>query len=127
MVRQNEGLPINQEIVDKIEDYFDYKWNTDSRYQFLNEKFNCQRQHVTLELLIPLFTEFIFFEFNFLYARYFQLPMETFKHSRHARFNWDSEPYQRFMITMMENLEPLKLERGQVIYEEHEMPSEVFF
>lgn len=114
--RQNEGLPMNPEVCARIEAYFDYKWNKDCRYQFFNDKFKCQRQHVTLDLLIPLFTEFIFFEFNFMYGRYFQLPMETPRKNKYARFNWYTEPYQRFMITMMEQLEPLKLERGQVLY-----------
>jgi hypothetical protein len=74
----------------------------------------------------------MFFMFCFKYEKRFMFEKEVFKdlqaksHITHAHFNWSDDTYIDFMMDLMNSLEPINFEKGQLLYDEMEEVLEIY-
>ena len=64
-----------------------------------------------------IYSNFLFRNFLDCFQSFFSLPNHQSPH-RFSYFTWNDVPYQNFMVFIMQNLEPIKYEPGQIIFYE---------
>ena len=72
-----------------------------------------------------LMQNYLYKEFLEQFDRHFQIPKQnSFKH---ARYTWSDRPYRDYMVSMLNQLEPIQYEKNQIVFEELDEYSEVVF
>lgn len=69
--------------------------------------------------------KYLYKEFLEDYDRHFRVPKNNEK--PHSRYTWFDRPYRDFMVHMLNQLEPIKYFRHQIVFEELDEYSEVVF
>ena len=72
-----------------------------------------------------LMRKYLYKEFLEEYDRHFRVPKHNGK--LHSRYTWSDRAYRDLMVQMLNNLEPIKYARNQIVFEELDEYSEVVF
>lgn len=123
----NYMQPLDKELVDKITDYFEFRWKYHRNAGITNvHDFQNIVQQMPKFVLIRILKEFLFPEFLKTFDKTFKLP-KPHPHIKAAYYNWSDDPYQSFMVDVLLSLEP-RLELAEVtLMEENEDWLEVLF
>lgn len=109
----------------EIEEYFEYRWEND-KSRFFNSTdssdFMSQLPEGTVD---DLMKKYLYKEFLEEYDKHWRIPKETGQ--LHSRYTWCDRSYRDLMVQMLNQLEPIKYSRHQIVFEELDEYSEVVF
>lgn len=130
----NGGRPINTQLKEKLEKYFEYRWAHDRNFALgiNNEQDREMLDQLPEDVQIKIY-KFLFSEFLFKFRDFFTF----FKHqsreigqSRKFRTDlvtWQDTEYQEFMKTIMMHLEPRHNLWQETLYLELDLVHEIIF
>lgn len=72
-----------------------------------------------------LMKKYLYKEFLEDYDRHLRVPKNNGK--LHSRYTWQDRPYRDLMVQMLNQLEPIRYSRNQIVFEELDEYSEVVF
>lgn len=124
--KYNDDNCMDPSVTEKIEAFFEHKWKFDK-----NNSFHDQ---VDLNILIQLphqiqyqiFHEFLFIDFFAAFKQIFTFQKRMSLQS-YAYFTWKDDEYSSYMSDLVQKLCPLKIAKGEKIYQELDDVNEVIF
>ncbi|CDW76967.1 cation channel family protein [Stylonychia lemnae] len=138
LARFNKGRPLPKEMIRKIENYFDYYWAQDRNYALKSQDDLRFMQELPKQIRINIFREFLFKNFLYQFRSYFtierdpselndSMSLEDSKVQKLKFYNWNDTQYAQFMMNIMQNLEPRKYQRNDLILYDLEEVDEVIY
>ena len=128
LVRYNNHLPLKRELIEEIEDYFDFYWAND-RLSFISYDVGVGLlAEVPVDVRLLILKQFLFQDFYAEFSRHFELqrPVDAPK-VRYAFYKWGDEVYDEFMLEIMKALLPRRYFEGDIIFEELQEVLEMTF
>ena len=122
----NYGKRLKREIIVEIEEFFDYKWANDKNQAVvLQEDINILNE-LPINVKVRLFTLFLNHKFLRKHHDFFTFKNYSSKFN-HSYYNWLSPHYESFMIHLVQQLEPVRYQSGQIIIYELDSVDGVHF
>ena len=122
----NYGKPINREIVAQIEEFFDYKWAHDKNQAVILDADVQILNELPINVKVRLFTQFLNHRFLRKHRKFFEFKNHLSKWN-HSYFNWKTPLYENFMINVLQQLEPVRYQSGEIIIYELDSVDSVHF
>ena len=122
---------IYQNLKEKIEHHFEYKWQND-RNQALDDEGSSIYEQLPVDVQNTLYREFLYTNFLYQFRATFHIPKdpeenESNEHLSEVFYSWSDQPYREFMMEVLRNLEPRLEVMGTIIFEELDDINEVIF
>lgn len=95
----NDNNEFNVDLKKKIEDYFDYRWETDRNYVFVCESFDNMSAQVPIFVVDRIYYAYLFKDFLFTFRTFFEFKKMT--KNLHSRYTWYDDIYRDFMIDVL--------------------------
>ena len=128
----NMNIELDIEIKQRIEQFFDFKWINDKNFAFQMDEYQNVVEQMPDNLIEDIYFKCLYYQFWARFHSYFELPKgeragkkpgpdgkETEVKILHARYNIEHDFELRgFVKNIMQKLEPIKFERGEILYEE---------
>ncbi|TNV72556.1 hypothetical protein FGO68_gene14318 [Halteria grandinella] len=129
--RFNKGHPLPQELVRKMEGYFDYYWQQDLNYAMKSDEDQRFISELPKEIRINIYKNFLFAELLYKFKGYFNIPrnpQERIGSKKWSKYyTWGDKVYSSFMIKLLQHLEPRQFKKKDVIFRDLEEVDEILF
>lgn len=125
--RFNYGRPVSQELKEKIEQYFTYRWTNDKNIAICTEADLKIFDELPPDTQQKLYSEFLFKIFIKNFKKFFEFKKETNAKVPHTYYSWHDVYYQNFMIEMLKQLEPIQIPSRETIHYELDEVNEILF
>jgi len=127
--RFNYGRPVTQELKEKIEQYFTYRWKNDKNIAIYLEADLKIFDELPPDTQQKLYSEFLFKRFIANFKPFFEFTREPPARSkrRFTFYSWKDAHYQNFMIEMLKQLEPVQIPSRETIHYELDEVNEILF
>ena len=122
----NYNKDMTPKFKQQVEDFFQYKWNHDCNLSVSTEDDHKLFDQLPNNVQGSIYSEFLFKKFLQKFIKFFTFPNLECK-MQHAYFGWQHDNYMNFMIYFLQLLEPIKLNKNQVIFTELENVNMVVF
>ena len=120
-----EHMEINMK--QRVETYFDYRWDNDKNDVVNNEEYLGFMQQLPQYVQDNLLNEFLYKDFLVDYkSSTFYYPKVNSK-VKHCCFSYDDASYREFMFKILCNLEPINYEESTILFEELDEFNSVIF
>ena len=110
----------------QIERYFDHKWEVDKNIIINKAEYDNFLQQIPSDVIDAVYKNFLFTKFLSHYKKLFQYPKEDSPND-HAFYTWEDVEYRTLMFGILNNLEPIRYESKEIIYDELDEYSAVIF
>lgn len=124
--KYNGDADLKPELSDKIESYFAYKWEHDKNIALAISEVQYMLTKLPIEVNRRIIIEFLFKDFIKCFKNLFEF-RKWQSTVTHNYYTFDNLLYSNFMSALVENLNPLKIERNEMIISELDEVFDVFF
>ena len=109
-----------------IERYFDHKWEVDKNIIINHKEYEGFLQQIPGDVIDAVYKNFLFTDFLDHYKKLFQYPKADSPNA-HAFYTWEDVEYRTLMFGILNNLEPIRYESKEIIFDELDEYSAVIF
>lgn len=113
-------------LKERIEAFFDYKWEHDKNQAFREEEDLQLFQQLPPDVQVQMYNQYLFVGFLKAFSKVFSIPKHD-NPNRYAFFTWNDQCYHNFMLEVLKNLECRREDKGVILYNELDEQNEVLF